>query len=102
MELARDHKEGDVLPSQCACISYVLNLITQWVLEVLDPFLAKQRAAAMPPLPEDEKALLLIDVWPVHIAKKSPDDFLPWLKATHKNIIVIFVPGGCAYFVYPI
>ncbi|KAI0358757.1 hypothetical protein OH77DRAFT_1397063 [Trametes cingulata] len=67
----------------------------KWILEVLDPFLARQRAAATPPLPDDEKAILLIDVWPVHIAKKNPDDFLPWLKATHKNIIVIFVPGGC-------
>ncbi|KAL1943445.1 hypothetical protein VTO73DRAFT_4520 [Trametes versicolor] len=66
----------------------------KWILEVLNPFLERQCAEAKPPLPDNEKALLLIDVWPVHIAKKSPDDFLPWIKATHKNIIVIFVPGG--------
>ncbi|KAH9855110.1 hypothetical protein C2E23DRAFT_724537 [Lenzites betulinus] len=68
----------------------------KWVLEVLDPFLARQRAED-PELNTDSKAILLLDVWPVHIAKSSPDDFLPWMKITHPNIIVIFVPGGCKY-----
>ncbi|OSD06981.1 hypothetical protein PYCCODRAFT_1359876 [Trametes coccinea BRFM310] len=68
----------------------------KWVLEVLDPFLERRRAED-PELREDPdwKAILFIDVWPIHIAKKLPDDFLPWMKATHSHIIVIFVPGGC-------
>ncbi|KAJ3007872.1 hypothetical protein NUW54_g3377 [Trametes sanguinea] len=65
----------------------------KWILEVLDPFLARQRAAGT--LPDDEMALLLIDVWLIHIAKKHPDDFLPCMKLTHQNVIIIFVPGGC-------
>ncbi|EIW57159.1 uncharacterized protein TRAVEDRAFT_125658 [Trametes versicolor FP-101664 SS1] len=68
----------------------------KWVLEVLDPFIARQ-IEEDDELSKDSKAILLIDVWPIHIAKKSLDDFLPWMKATHKNIIVIFVPGGCEY-----
>lgn len=63
---------------------------------MLDPFIERQ-IEADDELTADSKAILLIDVWPVHIAKKSPDDFLPWMKATHKNIIVIFVPGGCMF-----
>ncbi|OSC97296.1 hypothetical protein PYCCODRAFT_1377428 [Trametes coccinea BRFM310] len=69
----------------------------KWVIEILIPFLDAQREKD-PALNGDSKAILLIDVWPVHIAKKSPDDFLPWMKATYKNIIVIFIPGGCAYY----
>ncbi|KAH9840658.1 uncharacterized protein C8Q71DRAFT_675425, partial [Rhodofomes roseus] len=65
----------------------------QWVEEVLDPFFAgeKKRLGLAP----ESKSLLLIDVWPVHIAKSSPDDFLPWMVKTHSNIVIIFVPGGC-------
>ncbi|KAI9057076.1 hypothetical protein FKP32DRAFT_1584394 [Trametes sanguinea] len=67
----------------------------KWIVEVLIPFLDEQ-IKNDPSLNEDSKSILLIDVWPVHIAKKNPDDFLPWMHATYKNIIIIFVPGGCA------
>ncbi|KAI9059118.1 hypothetical protein FKP32DRAFT_1580172, partial [Trametes sanguinea] len=66
----------------------------QWIIEVLIPFLDEQ-IANDPDLNAESKAILLIDVWPIHIAKKNPDDFLPWMKMTYKNIIVIFIPGGC-------
>ncbi|CDO77467.1 hypothetical protein BN946_scf184902.g1 [Trametes cinnabarina] len=55
-----------------------------WIIKVLILFLDKQ-IKNDPSLNEDSKAILLIDVWPVHIAKKNPDDFLPWLHATYKN-----------------
>ncbi|KAI0772980.1 hypothetical protein BD413DRAFT_473705, partial [Trametes elegans] len=67
-----------------------------WIEDIVLPHIARQ-VANNPELSEDSKALLLIDVWPVHIAKKSPDDFLPWMKRVHKNIIVIFIPGGCEF-----
>ncbi|PCH39630.1 hypothetical protein WOLCODRAFT_85994, partial [Wolfiporia cocos MD-104 SS10] len=43
------------------------------------------------------KSILLLDIWPVHIANKDTQDFLLWLKQTHPNIIVIFIPGRCMY-----
>ena len=48
-------------------------------------------------LRETDKSLLILDVWPVHIAKSVPEDFLPWIRTTHPNVIVLFVPGGCKF-----
>ncbi|KAJ7038755.1 hypothetical protein C8F04DRAFT_1255677 [Mycena alexandri] len=42
-------------------------------------------------LPKSQVSIWLIDCWSVHKSK----DFLAWMKKHHKNIIVLFVPGGC-------
>ncbi|KZT20912.1 hypothetical protein NEOLEDRAFT_1026779, partial [Neolentinus lepideus HHB14362 ss-1] len=65
----------------------------QWVMEIFDPYIECMKVHNS--LPADAKSLLLIDVLPVHIAKKNPDDFLPWMKQMHLNVIVLFIPGGC-------
>ncbi|KAJ7035960.1 hypothetical protein C8F04DRAFT_879855, partial [Mycena alexandri] len=40
---------------------------------------------------KSQVSIWLIDCWSVHKSK----DFLAWMKKHHKNIIVLFVPGGC-------
>ncbi|EIW56579.1 uncharacterized protein TRAVEDRAFT_107282, partial [Trametes versicolor FP-101664 SS1] len=65
----------------------------EWVLDIVDPYLAKVKVDN-PDITENDHALL-IDIWPVHIAQGSSDDFLPWMKRAHPNIIMLFVPGGC-------
>ncbi|EJD36108.1 hypothetical protein AURDEDRAFT_74619 [Auricularia subglabra TFB-10046 SS5] len=65
-----------------------------WVKDILLPYHA--RVCQENGYPEDEPMILLLDVWPVHIAKSSPDDFLPWLQRTYPWIHPIFIPGGCA------
>lgn len=69
--------------------------------ETLDPYLAQMKKEH-PELDNDPnfKSVLLIDIWPVHIAKTSPSDFLNWMQSTHPNIIILFVPGGCALLVF--
>ncbi|KAI0692029.1 hypothetical protein C8T65DRAFT_586915 [Cerioporus squamosus] len=65
----------------------------EWVTDTLLPYYAKMRAKNN--LDEKSYRLLLIDIWPVHIAKGDPDDFLPWIRRTYPNIIIVFVPGRC-------
>ncbi|KAF7799758.1 hypothetical protein EIP86_011000 [Pleurotus ostreatoroseus] len=71
----------------------------EWINDILDKYLARMRSKHG--LPDSAKAILLIDVWPVHIADSNPDDFLPWMRRTHPNIIIIFVPGGCTGIFQP-
>ncbi|KAJ7022262.1 hypothetical protein C8F04DRAFT_901162, partial [Mycena alexandri] len=42
-------------------------------------------------LPTSQVSIWMIDCWLVHKSK----EFLVWMKKHHKNIIVLFVPGGC-------
>ncbi|EJD34074.1 hypothetical protein AURDEDRAFT_76493 [Auricularia subglabra TFB-10046 SS5] len=44
-----------------------------------------------------QKLLLFLDCWPVHIAKKDPDDFLPWMRREYPYFLIVFIPGGCAW-----
>ncbi|KAJ3005260.1 hypothetical protein NUW54_g4424 [Trametes sanguinea] len=73
----------------------------KWIAEVLDPYFDRQREQDEE-LSDNSKGLLVIDVWPVHIAKSLPDDFLPWMRVSHKNMIIIFIPGGCTGFFQPV
>ncbi|KAL1936970.1 hypothetical protein VTO73DRAFT_2825 [Trametes versicolor] len=66
-----------------------------WITEILLPYFKRKG------MEETDHALLLIDVWPVHIAKGSLDDFLPWMKQNYPRIIILFVPGGCTGLVQP-
>jgi hypothetical protein len=61
----------------------------QWITDVLVPYLnaLRERLGLHP----SQKALLIIDVWSVHRSAEFQD----WLRKTHPNILIDFVPGGC-------
>lgn len=40
---------------------------------------------------ETQKSIWFIDVWSVH----RSEEFRTWMKKTHPNIIILYVPGGC-------
>jgi hypothetical protein len=61
----------------------------EWVEKVLVPYLNARRAELG--LPPEQKALLIIDVWSVHRSR----EFLTWMRETHPDILIDFVPGGC-------
>lgn len=61
----------------------------KWINDVVVPYLAHQRALLG--LPPSHKALLIIDVWSVHRSKEFQD----WLRETHPNILIDFVPANC-------
>ncbi|EJD32784.1 hypothetical protein AURDEDRAFT_77456 [Auricularia subglabra TFB-10046 SS5] len=42
-----------------------------------------------------QKLLLFLDCWPVHIAKKDSNDFLPWMRREYPYFLIVFIPGGC-------
>ncbi|KZV59336.1 hypothetical protein PENSPDRAFT_547351, partial [Peniophora sp. CONT] len=42
-------------------------------------------------LPATQKCIWQIDAWSVH----RSEEFRTWMKKEHKNIILMFVPGGC-------
>ncbi|TFK78105.1 hypothetical protein K466DRAFT_462617, partial [Polyporus arcularius HHB13444] len=70
-----------------------------WITETLRPYYSRMRVKN--DLDEKSYGLLLIDVWPVHIAKSDIEDFLPWIRRTHPEIIIIFVLGGCTGIAQP-
>ena len=57
--------------------------------EIIAPYFNKKKRELG--LPNSQDALWKIDCWSVH---KSAE-FRTWMKKAHKNIIVLFVPGGC-------
>jgi hypothetical protein len=48
-------------------------------------------------LPATQKALWLIDCWPVHISA----DYRSWMKEQHPLIILLFVPPNCTSCLQP-
>ncbi|KZV94983.1 hypothetical protein EXIGLDRAFT_611197, partial [Exidia glandulosa HHB12029] len=65
----------------------------EWVEDVVIPY--HSRMCSKYNFAPEERMILLLDVWPVHIAKTLEEDFLPWLKATYPWILPRFIPGGC-------
>jgi hypothetical protein len=74
-------------------LNAVSRATERWVEEILDPYVERQKKKLK--LPESQKSLLLLDAWKIHTAKSHEDDFIPWMKRTHPNIILLFIPGGC-------
>ncbi|KZV73209.1 hypothetical protein PENSPDRAFT_574945 [Peniophora sp. CONT] len=64
-----------------------------WIEETYVPYIARKKKKLG--LPDDAKSILLLDVWPVHIANSNDDDFVPWMRKNHPNIIILYIPGGC-------
>jgi hypothetical protein len=56
---------------------------------IIAPYIKKKVAELR--LPEDQKALWLIDCWPVHISEA----YRAWMKEAHPNIIVLYIPPNC-------
>lgn len=67
------------------------NLATskQFVREIIAPYFATKRAAVG--LAADQKAIWIIDCWPVHIG----EEFRAWMKAEYPDILVLYVPPNC-------
>ncbi|KZV94453.1 hypothetical protein EXIGLDRAFT_598259, partial [Exidia glandulosa HHB12029] len=70
-----------------------------WIKTVLLPYHA--RICQEHGFRAEEPMVLLLDVWRIHIAKKSDNDFLPWLKRTYPWILPHFIPGGCTGLFQP-
>jgi len=60
-----------------------------FVNKILAPYFDKKKEELG--LPQSQKSLWQIDVWLVH----RSDEFRSWMRKTHLNIIIDFVPGGC-------
>lgn len=57
--------------------------------DIIAPYFSEQKKKLG--LPETQKSIWQIDVWSVHRSK----EFRGWMKKTHPNIIVHYVPAGC-------
>jgi hypothetical protein len=78
-----------MLPSKTLTYWSTQETMRILVNTIIAPYFEKTKAELN--LPSSQCSVWKIDCWSVH---KSAE-FLGWLKKTHKNIIVIFVPGGC-------
>jgi len=94
LELARNNEKGIM---QSLLEKFVSQTVDQWVEEILDPYLERQKQKLK--LPEAQKSLLLLDAWKIHTAKSHEDDFIPWMKRAHPNIILLFIPSGCRFLI---
>jgi hypothetical protein len=77
--------------------TYRSNLETMktFVNKILSPYFKHIKAQLK--LPITQKSLWMIDVWSVHRLK----EFRDWMRVTHPNIIIDFVPGGCTSVAQP-
>lgn len=66
-----------------------LNTMKSLVNDIIAPYFNAKRKDLG--LPSTQKALWKIDCWSVH----KSEEFRTWMKKTHPNIIIIYVPGGC-------
>ncbi|KAF9558800.1 hypothetical protein CPC08DRAFT_549321 [Agrocybe pediades] len=60
-----------------------------FVNKILAPYFEERKQELG--LPTSQKSLWQIDVWSVH----RSEEFRGWMRKTHPNIILDFVPGGC-------
>ena len=66
-----------------------------FVNDILAPYFTQQKERLG--LSPSQKAMWTIDVWSVHRSK----EFRDWMRKTHPNIILDFVPGGCTSIFQP-
>lgn len=69
-----------------------LKTMKEWMTDILAPYVKSVVEADN--LPADQKAVLFIDCYPVHISK----DFRFYVLEEHPNVFLIFVPANCTYF----
>jgi hypothetical protein len=66
------------------------------VNKIIAPYFDAKKEELM--LPTSQCALWMIDCWSVH---KSVE-FHSWMKDTHSNIIILFVPGNITRLAQPL
>ncbi|KAF5382378.1 hypothetical protein D9757_009804 [Collybiopsis confluens] len=66
-----------------------LKTMKEWIRKILVPYI--QSVIERDGLDKDQKAILYIDVYPVHISKP----FRMFVFTEYPNIILIYVPGNC-------
>lgn len=72
-----------------------LSTCQEFVEKILQPYREKQ--VDMLNLAKDSKLIWLIDYWSVHKSK----EFISWVKITHPQILLIFVPANCTSIFQP-
>jgi len=73
-----------------------LKTMKEWVVEIMVPYV-QGVIEADPDLDEHQKAILFIDIYPVHASR----DFTGYIFNDHPNIILIFVLGNCTGIFQP-
>ena len=66
-----------------------------WVIKIYVPY--TQSIIQNRGLPPDQKSILLLDAYPVHIGK----EFQTWFKEIYQNIFIIYVPANCTGLFQP-
>lgn len=64
----------------------------QWVNQVLVPHIDTH--CRNEGLGQHQKSILLIDCWSVH----RGDEFHTWMRTNYPHIIILYIPGGCRFF----
>ncbi|KAE9389604.1 hypothetical protein BT96DRAFT_960005 [Gymnopus androsaceus JB14] len=64
------------------------------VNDIIAPYFESKKVELGIKDPDSQYSIWKIDCWLVHKLKA----FLEWMKVTHPNIIVIFIPGNCTAF----
>ena len=96
MDRAKSH--GMVFtPAKSNSGSYFATLHSMkiWVLEILEPW--RRRVVEEDNLPEDQKMISYIDIYPVHTSVP----FRSFVFADAPHVILIYVPGGCTGIAQP-
>ncbi|KAF4615755.1 hypothetical protein D9613_012424 [Agrocybe pediades] len=65
------------------------STMKSFVNRILAPYFERKKQELG--LPASQKSLWQIDVWSVH----RSEEFRGWMRKTHPNIVLDFVPGGC-------
>lgn len=85
-----------LLPSKSKTYWSTQATMRDLVDNIIAPYFESQKETLG--LATTQCALWKIDCWSVHKSK----EFLLWMKATHPNIIVCFVPGNCTSLWQPL
>lgn len=87
--------EGGELLTLTIAPDISLTIHTQWMVRILKPYIEEKIAVNQ--LPPDQRAILLIDCYPVHIGL----DFRTYVWTEFPNIFLIFVPANCTGIFQP-
>lgn len=72
-----------------------LQTMKHWVEHILVPYFNEKKAELG--LRVDHECILQLDVWSVH----SSVEFRKWMWENHREIILLYVPGGCTGLFQP-
>ena len=72
-----------------------MSTCQEFVETILQPY--RKQVIAELNLDKDSKLVWLLDSWSVHKSK----EFVAWIKETHPNILLIFVPANCTSIYQP-